>query len=201
MHERDALGGVEEMLREYCAVDQGRPRPDGAGRGAAAGARCRAPRTGSSRTSSARAISSTTRPSPDAFLVNASAWALGITARIIQPGETPEGILGQLAKRLGVPAVRAATRQAMRLMGSHFVLGADHRGGARAGRAHAAAALPLFLRHARRRRAHGRGCRPLFQFLRRRDRGDRPGRRQQSRCRTVPASRSSSRRCIRATRR
>ena len=27
----------------------------------------------------------------DAFLVSASAWALGITARIIQPGETPEG--------------------------------------------------------------------------------------------------------------
>src|SRR5918911_1111083 len=59
----------------------------------------------------------------EAFLVNASAWALGITARIIQPGETPEGILGQLAKRLGLPAVRAATRQAMRVMGSHFVLG------------------------------------------------------------------------------
>src|SRR5262249_34376750 len=28
-----------------------------------------------------------------------------------------------LAKRLGLPAVRTATRQAMRLMGSHFVLG------------------------------------------------------------------------------
>ncbi|HEY8564527.1 MAG TPA: bifunctional proline dehydrogenase/L-glutamate gamma-semialdehyde dehydrogenase PutA [Beijerinckiaceae bacterium] len=59
----------------------------------------------------------------DAFLVNASSWALGITARIIQPGETPEGILAGLAKRLGLPAVRAATRQAMRVMGSHFVLG------------------------------------------------------------------------------
>jgi RHH-type proline utilization regulon transcriptional repressor/proline dehydrogenase/delta 1-pyrroline-5-carboxylate dehydrogenase len=59
----------------------------------------------------------------DAFLVSASAWALGITARIIQPGETPEGILGQVAKRLGLPAVRAATRQAMRVMGNHFVLG------------------------------------------------------------------------------
>jgi RHH-type proline utilization regulon transcriptional repressor/proline dehydrogenase/delta 1-pyrroline-5-carboxylate dehydrogenase len=58
-----------------------------------------------------------------AFLVNASAWALGISARVIVPGETPEGTLGRLAKRLGVPAVRAATRQAMRLMGSHFVLG------------------------------------------------------------------------------
>jgi RHH-type proline utilization regulon transcriptional repressor/proline dehydrogenase/delta 1-pyrroline-5-carboxylate dehydrogenase len=58
-----------------------------------------------------------------AFLVNASAWALGMSARVIQPGETPEGTIGRLAKRLGVPAVRAATRQAMRLMGSHFVLG------------------------------------------------------------------------------
>jgi RHH-type proline utilization regulon transcriptional repressor/proline dehydrogenase/delta 1-pyrroline-5-carboxylate dehydrogenase len=58
-----------------------------------------------------------------AFLVNASAWALGMSARVIQPGEMPEGTIGRLAKRLGVPAVRAATRQAMRLMGSHFVLG------------------------------------------------------------------------------
>src|SRR5258708_6385722 len=58
-----------------------------------------------------------------AFLVNASAWALGLSARVIQPGETPQGTIGRLAKRLGAPAVRAATRQAMRLMGSHFVLG------------------------------------------------------------------------------
>ncbi len=59
----------------------------------------------------------------DALLVNASAWALGITARIIQPGEQPDGILRGLAKRIGLPTVRAATRQAMRIMGSHFVLG------------------------------------------------------------------------------
>jgi RHH-type proline utilization regulon transcriptional repressor/proline dehydrogenase/delta 1-pyrroline-5-carboxylate dehydrogenase len=58
-----------------------------------------------------------------ALLVSASAWALGLSARIIQPGETPETIMEGLAKRLGLPAVRAATRQAMRLLGSHFVLG------------------------------------------------------------------------------
>ncbi len=58
-----------------------------------------------------------------ALLVSASAWTLGLTARVIQPGETPEGIVEQLVKRLGLPAVRAATRQAMRLLGSHFVLG------------------------------------------------------------------------------
>ena len=62
-------------------------------------------------------------PKSTTVLVNASAWALGITARVIRPGETPEGILGNLAKRIGVPTVRAATRQAMRVMGSHFVLG------------------------------------------------------------------------------
>src|SRR6266508_1090190 len=58
-----------------------------------------------------------------AFLVSASAWTLGITARIIQLGETPENIVESVIKRLGLPAVRAATRQAMRLLGSHFVLG------------------------------------------------------------------------------
>ena len=58
-----------------------------------------------------------------ALLVSASAWTLGITARVIHPGETPEGIVEAVVKRLGVPAVRAATRQAMRLLGSHFVLG------------------------------------------------------------------------------
>jgi RHH-type proline utilization regulon transcriptional repressor/proline dehydrogenase/delta 1-pyrroline-5-carboxylate dehydrogenase len=57
------------------------------------------------------------------FLVSASAWTLGVTARVIAPGETPEGIVETLVKRLGLPAVRAATRQAMRLLGSHFVLG------------------------------------------------------------------------------
>jgi RHH-type proline utilization regulon transcriptional repressor/proline dehydrogenase/delta 1-pyrroline-5-carboxylate dehydrogenase len=59
----------------------------------------------------------------NSFLVSASAWTLGITARIIQPGETPDTIVETLIKRLGLPAVRTATRQAMRLLGSHFVLG------------------------------------------------------------------------------
>jgi len=58
-----------------------------------------------------------------ALLISASAWALGVSARIIHSGETPEGILDNLAKRLGLPALRGAVRQAMRLLGSHFVLG------------------------------------------------------------------------------
>jgi RHH-type proline utilization regulon transcriptional repressor/proline dehydrogenase/delta 1-pyrroline-5-carboxylate dehydrogenase len=60
---------------------------------------------------------------PTAILVSASAWTLGVAARVIHPGETPETILDAIGRRLGLPAMRAATRQAMRLIGSHFVLG------------------------------------------------------------------------------
>ena len=59
----------------------------------------------------------------NALLVSASAWTLGVAARIIHPGEAPETILDSIIRRIGLPAVRAAVRQAMRLLGSHFVLG------------------------------------------------------------------------------
>lgn len=59
----------------------------------------------------------------DPWLVAASGWALGMTTRVLQPGETPENILTGLVKRLGMPPVRAATRQAMKIMGHQFVLG------------------------------------------------------------------------------
>ena len=58
-----------------------------------------------------------------ALLVSASAWTLGIAVRVIHPGETPETILDAIVRRLGLPAMRAAIRQAMRLLGSHFVIG------------------------------------------------------------------------------
>ncbi|MGC1326985.1 MAG: proline dehydrogenase family protein, partial [Xanthobacteraceae bacterium] len=58
-----------------------------------------------------------------ALLVSASAWTLGIAVRLIHPGETPETILDAIIHRLGLPAMRAAIRQAMRLLGSHFVIG------------------------------------------------------------------------------
>ncbi|KQT64187.1 MULTISPECIES: bifunctional proline dehydrogenase/L-glutamate gamma-semialdehyde dehydrogenase PutA [unclassified Aureimonas] len=59
----------------------------------------------------------------DRMLTAASAWALGVSARIIRPGETPKGVIGSLVKRMGAPAVRTATRQAMRFLGRQFVLG------------------------------------------------------------------------------
>src|SRR6476659_9517856 len=116
------LGGVEDMLREFALSTR-----EGLALMVLAEALLRVPdaRTADNfiedKLGEGDFVHHETKSS--AFLVNASAWALGMSARVIQPGETPEGTIGRLAKRLGVPAVRAATRQAMRLMGSHFVLG------------------------------------------------------------------------------
>src|SRR6266480_775827 len=118
----DRLGGVEDMLREFALSTK-----EGLALMVLAEALLRVPdaRTADQfiedKLGQGDFVHHETRSS--AFLVNASAWALGVSARVIQPGETPEGTIGRLAKRLGAPAVRAATRQAMRLMGSHFVLG------------------------------------------------------------------------------
>jgi RHH-type proline utilization regulon transcriptional repressor/proline dehydrogenase/delta 1-pyrroline-5-carboxylate dehydrogenase len=57
------------------------------------------------------------------LLVNASAWALALTTRMIQPGDTPNSVLGQVIKRIGLPAARRAIRRTMRVLGNHFVLG------------------------------------------------------------------------------
>jgi RHH-type proline utilization regulon transcriptional repressor/proline dehydrogenase/delta 1-pyrroline-5-carboxylate dehydrogenase len=116
------LGGIEDMLREFALSTK-----EGLALMVLAEALLRVP---DSRTADqfiedklgqGDFVHHETRSS--AFLVNASAWALGVSARVVQSGDSPQGTIGRLAKRLGVPAIRAATRQAMRLMGSHFVLG------------------------------------------------------------------------------
>src|ERR671923_223720 len=118
----DRLGGVEDMLREFALSTK-----EGLALMVLAEALLRVPDSHTAdqfiedKLGQGDFVHHETRSS--AFLVNASAWALGLSARVIQPGETPQGTIGRLVKRLGAPAVRAATRQAMRLMGSHFVLG------------------------------------------------------------------------------
>jgi len=118
----DRLGGVEDMLREFALSTK-----EGLALMVLAEALLRVPdaRTADQfiedKLGEGDFVHHETKSS--AFLVNASAWALGISARVIRPGETPQGTIGRLVKRLGAPAVRTATRQAMRLMGSHFVLG------------------------------------------------------------------------------
>jgi RHH-type proline utilization regulon transcriptional repressor/proline dehydrogenase/delta 1-pyrroline-5-carboxylate dehydrogenase len=61
--------------------------------------------------------------SGEPLIVAASAWALGLGARIFAPEESPGGIVKGLARRIGMPAVRAAARSAMALLGDHFVIG------------------------------------------------------------------------------
>src|SRR3981189_1642420 len=118
----DRLGGVEDMLREFALSTK-----EGLALMVLAEALLRVPdaRTADQfiedKLGQGDFVNHETKSS--AFLVNASAWALGMSARVIQPGETPQGTIGRLTKRPGAPAVRAATRQAMRLMGNHFVLG------------------------------------------------------------------------------
>jgi RHH-type transcriptional regulator, proline utilization regulon repressor / proline dehydrogenase / delta 1-pyrroline-5-carboxylate dehydrogenase len=119
---KSGFGGVEEMLREYSLSTR-----EGLALMVLAEALLRVPDSATAdkliEDKLGQGDFAHHESKSDALLISASSWALGLTARIIQPGETPESILGQLAKRIGIPAVRTATRQAMRVMGSHFVLG------------------------------------------------------------------------------
>src|SRR5437660_3287440 len=116
------LGGIEDFLREYSLSTR-----EGLALMVLAEALLRVPDSGTADRLIEDKLSAGDwrhhEAKSSALLVSASAWALGISARIIQPGETPENILESLGKRLGLPALRTATRQAMRLLGSHFVLG------------------------------------------------------------------------------
>jgi len=63
----------------------------------------------------------------DSLFVNASTWGLMLTGEVLQldSGATrqPTQYLGKLAGRMGEPVIRAAMRQAMRIMGHQFVMG------------------------------------------------------------------------------
>jgi RHH-type transcriptional regulator, proline utilization regulon repressor / proline dehydrogenase / delta 1-pyrroline-5-carboxylate dehydrogenase len=120
--ETGRLGGIDDMLREYSLSTK-----EGLALMVLAEALLRVPDSGTAdrliEDKLGQGDFAHHEARSHALLVNASAWALGISTRIIQPNETPEGIVGQLAKRLGLPAVRTAVRQAMRVLGNHFVLG------------------------------------------------------------------------------
>ncbi len=65
----------------------------------------------------------------DSLFVNASTWGLMLTGRLVRPADVEQGdpasFLRRLVARLGEPVVRAAFRQAMRIMGHQFVMGRD----------------------------------------------------------------------------
>ncbi len=122
------LGGVEDFLREY-----GLSTREGLALMVLAEALLRVPDAATAdkliedKLAAARFDESEGGPS-DTWLVSASSWALGVTSRLLHPGEQPNTILASLVKRMGMPAVRAATRQAMRILGHQFVLGETIKG-------------------------------------------------------------------------
>jgi len=63
----------------------------------------------------------------DSLFVNASTWSLMLTGRIVQAEDeqrsNPLASLQRLVTRLSEPVLRAALRQAMRILGSQFVMG------------------------------------------------------------------------------
>jgi RHH-type proline utilization regulon transcriptional repressor/proline dehydrogenase/delta 1-pyrroline-5-carboxylate dehydrogenase len=65
--------------------------------------------------------------SSDSLFVNASTWGLLLTGKLVRPDpedlSNPGAVVARLATRLGEPVVRAALRQAMRIMGHQFVMG------------------------------------------------------------------------------
>lgn len=80
------------------------------------------------------------------LFVNASTWALMLTGRLLRSEQAEHGWLAELAhavNRLGEPVIRAALRQAMRILGHQFVMGRT-------------------IRDALRRAQHGSG--PLYRY-------------------------------------
>ncbi|MGH8310325.1 MAG: bifunctional proline dehydrogenase/L-glutamate gamma-semialdehyde dehydrogenase PutA, partial [Steroidobacteraceae bacterium] len=63
----------------------------------------------------------------DSLFVNASTWGLMLTGRLVRPEaeemRNPGAVISRLATRIGEPVVRAALKQAMRIMGHQFVMG------------------------------------------------------------------------------
>ena len=63
----------------------------------------------------------------DSLFVNASTWGLMLTGELLKPDtgtqRNPTRVLSGLVSRAGEPVVRAAMRQAMRIMGHQFVMG------------------------------------------------------------------------------
>jgi RHH-type proline utilization regulon transcriptional repressor/proline dehydrogenase/delta 1-pyrroline-5-carboxylate dehydrogenase len=119
---RDPYGGVEDFLHEFSLSSR-----EGLAVMALAEALLRVPDDATADQLLADKLAegdfSHHESSSDALLVQACAFALGLSARIVVDVPEPRGLVADLARRLGLPALRAAARQAMRLMGAHFVFG------------------------------------------------------------------------------
>ena len=147
-HARGGIGGLEDFMHEYSLST-----PEGLALMSLAEALLRVPdaatqdRLIEDKLGGADWEHAAARDS-ESWLVSATTWALGLTARIVHPPETPESVIRRLAQRLGQPTVRTAARQAMRLLGHQFVLGETIEDALSRGAGCAAEGISPFLRHA-----------------------------------------------------
>ncbi len=63
----------------------------------------------------------------DSFFANVSTWGLMVTGKVVtldagRPGE-PAGMIAKMVDRVSEPVIRKAMKEAMKIMGRHFVLG------------------------------------------------------------------------------
>ena len=119
--EAGSVGGLEDFLRDY-----GLSTREGLALMAMAEALLRVPDAATQDALIADKIGAGDwehAEAADTWFVSAATWGLGLSTRIVRPGETPGGILGAMTRRIGAPAVRTGVRQAMRFLGHQFVLG------------------------------------------------------------------------------
>ncbi len=114
------IGGVEDLLREYSLSSE-----EGVALMVLTESLLRVPDglTADRLIKDKLASSDWSHHGGDSLIVAAAAWALGFSARVIGKEKTPEGVVLELARRIGTGALRAAARQAVQLIGSHFIFG------------------------------------------------------------------------------
>ena len=116
-----SIGGLEDFLRDY-----GLSTREGLALMAMAEALLRVPDAATQDALIADKIGQgawADAPEAETWFVSAAVWGLGLSTRVIGPGDTPKGLMAGLTRRLGAPAVRQGVRQAMRYLGHQFVLG------------------------------------------------------------------------------
>ena len=70
----------------------------------------------------------------DTWLVSAATWGLGVSTRLIGPGETPSGVLRTVVRRVGAPGRAPGRARGHALPRPSVRAGAHHRGGVEAAR-------------------------------------------------------------------
>ena len=124
---RRAASGLDAFLQQYDLSSKEGVLLAVPGRGPAAGFRTRTRQIASSPRRSAPGDWIAHAGDSESVFVNASTWTLMLTGRVVLPDEEqrgdPASVIQRLVARVSEPVVRTALRQAMRILGTQFVMG------------------------------------------------------------------------------